>query len=145
MPWECTYSADTQTVELRYAGSVTPGDLEASANASLDLCRTHSTNRIFTDCTAMTGGHSVIDLYGLAKKVQEATSGQFREAVLPPAGRDPQDRVGFWETTSRNRGLDVRMVGSRDEGIAWLVSVPASWKDAPERLTPPAAPGRKRT
>ena len=43
-----------------------------------------------------------------------------REAVLLPCEAAAKQELEFFETACRNRGLDVRVFGERDEALAWL-------------------------
>jgi len=64
MPWKTNYIEAKKYVELTYTGIVTPEELFMAFENSVRLSKEHNTLLYLADCLEMSGGHSVIDLYG---------------------------------------------------------------------------------
>lgn len=121
MPWKSELAPDGAFISVIYTGRITPAELIDAFNATVALVRQHDQWHIFTDTTAMEGGHSVTDLYYLADAILATGFGsKVREAVLMSTLPDNAENVRFWETTCANRGLRVRVFTERDASLAWL-------------------------
>ena len=121
MAWNTELSSDGAYVGVTYDGYVTPGELLKCFDATVALVTKHDQWHIFTDTTALQGGHSVTDLYYLADAILATGHGsKIREAVLMSALPDTAEKVRFWETTCANRGLRVRIFTDRGEALGWL-------------------------
>ncbi len=122
MPWTARLNADARIVETTYSGALTRDDLTAAALGTLEVARNHDAWLLLGDCTRLSGGHSIADLYFLAESV--ATSGvasRLKEALLLPALPVAAEDVQFWETTCSNRGLRVKVFSERDLAMKWLL------------------------
>ena len=96
-------------------------DLIAAAKEAMNLAQTHRTARVLADCSALSGGHTIFDLFDLAKDFAAAAQSiNMQEAVIIPAGSAKVVDVKFWETTCVNRGLNVRIFHDRQSAIDWL-------------------------
>ena len=123
MPWNTQYHSDTQIVEAVYSRSISPAEVEGAVRSTLALGVEHSATRFLTDCTELTGGHSITDLYGMMELL--LSSGlpyTVREAGVLFPSSDPTaiENVGFWELACRNRGINVRVFPDRASAQAWL-------------------------
>lgn len=123
MPWTVTFHADRQFVELSYAGTVPPADLQASIVRTLQVCLENNCGNLLSDCSALEGGHSVVDLYDAATAVTaEHGVERLREALVLPTAISARDAAQFWETAAMNRGLQVQLFTNRDAAMAWLLA-----------------------
>ena len=121
MPWSVQLLPGRSVVETVYAGLLSAEELRAAVEATLKLSLASGTATFLGDCSALKGGHSVFDLYELAKVVATLPNkAQFREALLIAPDTTSREDVEFWETTCINRGLKVRLFENRDEALAWL-------------------------
>lgn len=120
MNWKTTYLDDEKVVNVTYSGTVTRDELTAAAQSALDLSLEHGTNRVLTDCTTMQGGHSIADLYFHSDWLISVKAYRMREAVLMPAAVAFNALVDFWQTTCRNRGLNVRVFDEPESARQWL-------------------------
>lgn len=120
--WRVTYHSGTGVVEAVFGGELTPEELRAAVETTIDTARRHASFLVLADCLELQGGHSLFDLYALVDFLQDSgVPPSFREALLMPgAGRDWFDGVEFWETACLNRGLAVRIFSDRDAALAWL-------------------------
>lgn len=120
MPWHITYQADTQIVETSYVGRLLPAELYAAVSQTIAAGRDHQARRFLGDCTALQGGHSILDLYELANLIIALRPGPIKEAVLLPQLAAIQEEVQFWETTCVNRGFNVRLFADKAAAVRWL-------------------------
>lgn len=125
MPWEVTLHADLGIVETRYDRVLRPAELEAAVLETLRVASEAGASRFLGDCTRLTGGHSIADLYFLAQAVQNSkVAGRVREAVLLPEVQSAQRVVHFWEDAATNRGLVVEIFCDREAAVDWLLDRP---------------------
>ena len=123
MPWSTRVDPDFPIVVTRYEGVLEPSELSEAIRESLVVARDCGRNLFLGDCSALAGGHSVVDLYALADALlASGVVRGFREAVLLPALPDSAENVRFWETTCLNRGIRVRIFLDRESALAWLLS-----------------------
>lgn len=121
MPWSIAVHQDPVMVETTYAGRIEPEELARAAKTTLARASDVETNLFLADCSALEGGHSVVDLYWLADWLEAQPRGHaIREAVILPGLEKASEVVTFWQTTCSNRGLKVRVFDRRQAGIAWL-------------------------
>lgn len=121
MAWELKEHASPVFIELCYTGMVTRQDLESSVQATLRVIGRTGTHRLLADCSALLGGHGLVDLFATAGSldVSHIPSG-LREAVVMPESSLPAEMSRFWETTCVNRGFAVRLFRTRQEALEWL-------------------------
>lgn len=119
MPCRVFLNSESPHAEATYFGTLTPTDLDVSAREIMALMLESKTMLLLADCTGVTGGHSVFDLYALADWIK-AHAPHIREAVVLPTLDLAAENVRFWETTCRNRGLAVRIFNDRQGALEWL-------------------------
>jgi hypothetical protein len=121
MPWNITVHPKTGIVETLYGGRLSPTELQAAVLATIEQGRKRGATLYLGNCTSLEGGHSVTDLYFLADLLQSlGLTSEFHEAILLPQLEAAAEDVQFWETTTRNRGCDVRVFRDREAALAWL-------------------------
>lgn len=125
MPWSIQRTEEhPRILEVCYTGLVTPAELNDCIGQAIATAHTHALSRVFTDCTRMTGGHSLVDLFGAIElMIARGLAGTFVEAILLPSLPESEERVRFWETACYNRGIQVRLFADRAAALAWLESV----------------------
>lgn len=123
MPWKITVLSEFPIIETRYEGILTQGELSEAVRETLALGRVNSTALFLGDCTALAGGHSVVDLYLLADSIMASGIGHtLKEALLLPELPGSAENVRFWETTCYNRGFRVRIFQERSQALEWLMA-----------------------
>ena len=125
MPFSATYLEECHVVETVYAGALSPEEFNAAVAATADTAAEHLCTRFLSDCRELQAGDQspTLDIWALAEFLAKLPAGTFeREALLLPAAVTAVEDTRFYETTCRNRGLDVRVFSARDEALAWLVS-----------------------
>lgn len=121
MPWSTSYSPEVDAVVTTYVGLISPESLKQAVEGTMALGLEKGTSKFLADCTALEGGHSIVDLYFISKLLEEAgVSRTFREAIVLPHLQSAGDEVRFWETTCWNRGMDVWIFRTTAEAVGWL-------------------------
>lgn len=124
MPWSVDFDAATGVVHSVFVGELSRAELMAALAATLEATRSEQSRRVFADCSALTSGHSLVDLYDAAvSAAADPEALPLREAVLIPKSEAAADLVSFWETAATNRGLQVRTFTDRAEALAWLTAL----------------------
>jgi len=127
MPWQVIVHKELSIIETVYSGLLSPDELKAAVCETGKMAHLYGTGLLLGDCSALVGGHSVVDLYYLADAVREnEMSFTLKEAVILPELPESKEFAEFWETTSVNRGLLVRLFKDRKSAIDWLVNPSAS-------------------
>lgn len=122
MGWAVRYEPSTRVVETIYTGDVTSDELSAAFEETVAVAVRHSTTLVLSDCSTMRGGHSIVELYALAKELEaHPISARLREAIVLPALEAPSRDVEFWVAACRNRGIDARVFPTRDRALEWLL------------------------
>jgi hypothetical protein len=86
------------------------------------LSKENNIKLFLADCTTMSGGHSVMDLYGLIEMFEILKiERDVKEAVIMTSLQDSIDEIRFYETACKNRGFNVRIFKDKDEAVAWLI------------------------
>lgn len=86
MPCQIQIHAKPALIEAVYQGALTANELGTAANDIVALIRKHDIHLVLADCTALEGGHTVIDLCALADWLAANHSDLFiKEAVVLPA------------------------------------------------------------
>lgn len=121
MPWCVNHDAKLPFLETRYSGVLTPAELSAAVQATINMVRTHELYQLLGDCTALEGGHSVFDLYALVDVLlATGLAHRIKEAIVLPTLPMATEKVEFWELACMNRGVQVRIFTDRQSAIAWL-------------------------
>ncbi|KAB2923094.1 MAG: hypothetical protein F9K22_09975 [Bacteroidetes bacterium] len=121
MPWNLRYHDDDAVVETFYTGAVTAQDLTEAYRATAAALLEHQCLLLLANCTGLTAPPSFFDLIDLVGSIiAEKVPLDFREAVVLPEKERSRLSVRFFETVSRNRGLNVRIFSTREEALTWL-------------------------
>jgi hypothetical protein len=119
MPVKVTVLDSPPYVLAVYAGVVTRNELMQAATEILSQLTRHNTHALMAECSQMTGGHTVFDLYGLADWIA-ANAPHLKEAVVFPLLDLASENIKFWETACVNRGLRVRIFNDTEKALGWL-------------------------
>lgn len=122
MPYQIRYVEKYDLVETLYMGSMSIDEVQTAAMDTLRTAQAHQTLRLLGDCLQLEGGASLFDIYELASLFEAVPQARFfKEAIILPTLPKPLEEMQFYETTTRNRGFNVRVFTDRDEAIAWLL------------------------
>jgi hypothetical protein len=121
MPIRCSVLEPERVIELTYAGTVGPEDLQAMLVAAVETGTRTSILRFLADLTGMSGGHSAGDLFEVVQAMERmGVPRTMREAIVPRPGSISVADARFFEDACRNRGFDVRIFPDRATALAWL-------------------------
>lgn len=122
MPWTLSYLEETRILLTVYTNPLTLADLKDATMANVALATEKQSYRYLGDCTALAPGGSTLDIYQfgcfLAGLGLDPAS---KEAIVLPLSPGAADDLRFYETVTRNRGIDVRVFEDRDDAIRWLI------------------------
>ncbi|MFM8331837.1 MAG: hypothetical protein ACKN9T_09120 [Candidatus Methylumidiphilus sp.] len=122
MPWQIKFHADLGIVETVYSGLISPAELQAVARATLDFGLEHASDLYLGDCGNLQGGHSIFDLYAIVDLLEACGFSRLaKEAILFPQLAAVARDAEFWETSTKNRGFNVRLFRDRASAIRWLL------------------------
>lgn len=133
MAYTLEFNRSLGIVELSYTGLFTAQESEESTARAIALGKDHGDADALVDATEVEIDVSIADLLDLPNR-QYAAQGmnrRVRVAVVSPKRRQDQEAVKFYETACFNRGWNVRLFTSRDDGIEWLMRT-----DSPDKLHP---------
>jgi hypothetical protein len=117
------FDEDAGVIEMVFAGRSSLVDVQAAMTQAGTIGAEMLINRYLVDCREALGEGSAFDVLAVAEFLASVPVEVIeREAVLLPADAGAAEDMQFFETACRNRGLDVRVFGDRDEALAWLVA-----------------------
>jgi hypothetical protein len=123
MPWHVEFHAAPPLIETWYEGRISAVELMAAVQETFHRVQADGCKRLLGNCTLLEGGHSLFDLYSLVELVlASGMAHELKEAILVPTLPDALEDVRFWETTCRNRGVQVRLFDQRPEALNWLMN-----------------------
>jgi hypothetical protein len=118
---EVRFDEASGVVEMVFAGTQDPRELDAAMTRAGTLGAEMLTNRYLVDCRDIGSAGSPFDVLAVAELLSSLPSGVIeREAVLLPKDAAVARDFEFFETACRNRGLNVRVFHDRDEALAWV-------------------------
>ncbi len=146
MAVEVRFDEASGVVEMVFAGTQDPEELDAAMTRAGTLGAEMLTNRYLVDCREIGSAGSAFEVLAVAELLASVPSGVIeREAVVLPEGRRSRPRdFEFFETACRNRGLDVRVFHDRDEALAWVSGVGGRRRAQPPRRRPSSLWARER-
>ena len=121
MPYTVNIEPAAAFIEIQYVGQVTNQDLESAFRDAVTLANEHQIIRFLADCSSLTGGHSIVDLYAVIDLFEaHGLERNVKEAIVMPIAPDRLTEVRFYETACRNRGYNARIFPDRASAADWL-------------------------
>jgi hypothetical protein len=127
MPLTVGLNPDHAFVEARFSGKFNADELSAAIHEIMQFALAHNVFHLLADCTALAGGHSLFDLFGMVDILLESGHAhKIREAIVLPVQPEAVEKVAFWETACINRGIRVRVFADCQDALNWLISETSS-------------------
>jgi hypothetical protein len=121
VPCTVTYLEDAGVIEMVFPQSFSVDEVYAAVGECTTLAEQHGCRRFLVDTRVTSQEGDSFDILRLAEYLSSMPPGAIeKEAVLPPTAGVPAGDFRFFETAARNRGLNVRIMTSREEALAWL-------------------------
>jgi hypothetical protein len=121
MSWNVEYDPDLGAVAVALSGVVGLAELREAVGTAMAEADRQEVVKVLVDCRDLIGGHSVVDLYDMARSFPPLVGPRgFRQAVVSPAGGTAARDVRFWVTACVNLGLDVRDFEAVEDARGWL-------------------------
>ncbi len=123
MGWSVTYCGTPPVVELAYQGAVDARELQEAFVATQQALARHSSLLLLANCLGMTTGPSVTEVFELAETlIRNGVPPGFKEAIILPLSGEARANAVFFETACLNRGLNIKILPTREEGLRWLAN-----------------------
>jgi hypothetical protein len=119
MPDTVEILEDLEIIRVTCRGEVTEHDLMNDRRELSRIHRERGFTRVLVDAVQATSAPETFPLFEHGRELARqdaARSMRYAVAVSPEVARD----VGFLETVSRNRGVNMRLFESTDRALAWL-------------------------
>lgn len=121
MPWQVEVSGQPAIVTLKFTGVISPRELKQAHDAVGAAFAENGTLLCLADCTQMSGGPSVVDLFEKAARIASDPSARLvKEAILSSDSPEAARIVDFYQTAAINRGINVAVFTDREKAVAWL-------------------------
>lgn len=121
MSWQVIVHSDIEVIETVYSGIMPREELFSAVLETLNIAEQNHCTRFLAECSMLNGGHTIFDLYYLAREVSaRAGLKVMYEAVLMPSYPPLMEKINFWETMAFNRGFTVRIFRERAAALDWL-------------------------
>ena len=117
------YIEEFRVVESLFDVTYTKQDIIDSTKQAVSLANEKGTNLYLADCTSLTRGRSVVEIYSFGDIYTELHIPRgSRQAVILSTNKQIESNSRFYETATRNKGYDVKVFNDRIEAIAWLIN-----------------------
>ncbi|NTW48295.1 MAG: hypothetical protein HGB19_00905 [Chlorobiales bacterium] len=122
MPVTSRFNEEINVIETVYSGNTTLTEIQEALKEILELSHKHQVTRFLADCTHLENGTSILDSYEFAKVVEKIPNIHLlKEAFILPLVKETIEGIKFFETTARNRGINILVFSHREDAIKWLM------------------------
>lgn len=122
MPTSIKYLEIYNIIEITYTGKVTSDELEHTVHESAKISLANNVKLILADCTQLTEGHTVFDLYFIVPLFKKYDiRPDIIEAIIYPIAPAMQQLASFFETLLVNNGIKAKAFKERKDAIGWLL------------------------
>ncbi len=99
---------------------LSPDEIKSTLSQALKIAIKFSLNLMIAREEFVKQSASTVDFYYYAELIAESEFMKKLALVFP---KDMHyDNLGFFETTSRNRGINFRLFSSKDDALEWISS-----------------------
>ncbi|MCB2178835.1 STAS/SEC14 domain-containing protein [bacterium] len=125
MSHKIAFREDSNILATIFDGKVTPNEVEEVVVENLNLAIQYQTNLFLVDCRNIEDESSfAIENYEtgvLLTKLSQKLPGHLKDALIQPISPLAAENLRFFETVTRNRGLNVRLFETEEAALAWLL------------------------
>lgn len=121
MSWDLDVVGSEGILQITAHGVMDAGKVRQMAAEAVASGLNHGLNRVLVDSRDMTLEMTTLAIYNLPKTLMELGLERTDRVahVVSPNGPGNRD-LEFYETVSRNRGLQVRLFSDQDAALDWL-------------------------
>ncbi len=124
MSIKVNFVSELNLVQSIFDNKVTINEIKKATVDALTLALEQQCKRFLVDCSKLSHGGSVVEIYSIAEFYGELKVAlDLRQAVILPDEKRLENDLRFYETTARNRGYDTMVFDDRNKAIAWLSEV----------------------
>ena len=87
----------------------------------IDICKSHKCDHVMIDDREVTYTASIFSIYELAKFYATVGAPRYLKRAAVIANPKYNETNEFFENTTRNRGIDLRLFHNIEEAEAWLL------------------------
>ena len=125
MSYKIKFLEEENILETIYHGTVKIVDLGIVFAKNLKLARKHHVHLFLVDCLELEDDKAmIVENYEagiLLKKIVGQLPKRMRNAIVLPRSLQAAENLLFFETMTRNRGLNVRSFENREAALTWLL------------------------
>lgn len=123
MPWKTQFDPDTGILEIIFSDVCSPQDLAEAVLYSIEYSVQHGVLRFLADCIDYQSDDqaAITHAYQLGMLYEDPRVNRLsKEAILVPEDEKIRSLLAFFETTTQNRGFQVRIFDDRQAALDWL-------------------------
>lgn len=118
MPYEISLRDGGRCAAVKWSGTISPAEIQASSVAIIDRAKREGFRKIVVDVSAITNQLSLADLYFSTEAQAKLGPPRPRAAIF---GRpDQEQELRFIENVGTTRGMPIRTFTSEAEALNWL-------------------------
>jgi len=122
MPETITVREDLGVIEIRSYGKVTQVEMSTTRQRVDQIIQEQSLRKVLIDARDLTMTEGTTSLFEFGASFDEAPSFRFVHLALIVAEQSEKD-LHFLATVAQNRGLQVKVFDSVDEGLEYLQTI----------------------
>jgi len=117
-----TYSDEIDSVVVTYVGFASPEEIQETIRDALALAVERQCRRFLVDASELQHrGGTLVDTYELPQVFEHFPDiRKYKDAIILPRRHAEAQDLKFFETTTRNRGYNVRVFSDRRSAVDWL-------------------------
>lgn len=123
MPEKTEYVAEKGIIVITYTGKVTINEAREATVKAIAIQAEKQTDRVVIDTLDMTGGPSIMEMWGLVQSYPELeVPRRTRLAGVRPRIQGEADLAGFFEVICQNRCYNAKVFHTREAAEEWVQS-----------------------
>lgn len=122
MSWKVKFASDCDIIIAEYSDTVVMPEMSESVSAIRTLASEHNTYKVLCDCSGLTGGHSITDVFAFANNlIDTGNAHKYKQAIILPVPDEMIDNLKYYETYGGNRSMTIKLFRDRQDAIDWLL------------------------
>lgn len=123
MSWRVVHLKSRNVIKTEYSGTLSIPEIKKAIEKSFGLGKKNNIMHYLWDCTGMNNNqpYSVLDTYKLGEFFEIIDIDKsIKEAIVMPDSPELIDCLRFFETTTLNRGYNIKVFMNEEEAMEWL-------------------------
>lgn len=127
MAYEIRFLEEHGIIETIYEGNAKVLDVIVVIQKNLSLSKQNQAHLFLVDCSMLVDEKELVfenyEVGTFMAKLIDQIPRNMRDAIILPESEIGKANLRFFETVASNRGLNVCVFTTRDEALAWLLSL----------------------